>query len=363
MRVNILSVGCSLAFEPYLALSLAEFLADAAVSRVVRQGGSGLIVRSDGDLVLRHEHRQSSLGRNEIRHFSATLQVRREFYDISRMQDEVVLASFGNELLLSHPQSEMWLGRESVATLVEMFGRNTDQPAQDPVSSLPDWLRVSTGGERLLLSDQRTGRWVLLGEDHIRELDRRLDTLELGMGAVVGPAPPTIPVKGVSVHLQSAFKLAAALFDFGNTESFTPFEDITPVYSLKVSRSREGIELTDSTNRVGLTGREARKWQGIIREEIYRLRASQAERGGVRTVFAHDDEGSWVLQLGDEVYVPKSVLSRPSSPSEVVDAGSSYPRSKQVGEFLVQLNPASGACVALTEAELGSLIDSQQTPR
>jgi hypothetical protein len=363
MRINILSIGCGLAFEPYLELSLSEFLADATVSRVVRQGGSGLIVRSDGDLVLRHEHRQSSLGKNETQHYSATLQVRREFYDVSRMQDEVVLANFGKELLLSHPQSEMWLGRESVAALVEMYGRNTHQSAEAPVSSVPDWLTVSTGGERLLLSDQRTGRWVLLGEDHITELARRLDSLELGMEVTVGPAPPTIQVKGLSVHLQSAFKLAAALLDFGNSEDFAAFEEITPAYWLKASRSSEGIELADSNTRIGLTAREARKWQGIIREELCRLRASQVERGGVRTVVAHDEDGSWVLQWGDEVYVPKSVLSRLSSQNGVQDAANGYPRATQVGEFLVLLNPVSGASVALTEDELGSLIDKQQTVR
>jgi hypothetical protein len=359
MRINILSFGCSLAFEPYLAMSLAEFLTDTTTSRVVRQGGTGLIIRSDVDLVLRHQHRQSSLGKNDARHYSATIQLRREFYDISRMQDEVVLANFGNELLLSHPQSEMWLSRESVAALVRSFVGNADSSPQALVSTLPEWLSVSSGAGSMLLSDQRTGRWVLLGEDHIRELERRLDSLEKAVGTTVVPAPPTILVKGLPVHLQSAFKLAAALLDFHNSGAFAPYEEIAPAYWLKASRSNQGIELSDSNTRVGLTAREAHKWLGIIRAELDRLGARSVERGGIRTVFANAEDGRWVLQWGDEVYVLGTMLSRLLSQSPVVDIAD-YPRA-QLGEFLVLLDPASGACVALTEAELSCLVDPHQT--
>ena len=318
-----------------------------------------MIIRSDGDLVLRHQQRQSSLGKNEARHYSATIQLRHEFYDISRMQDEVVLANFGNELLLSHPQSEMWLSRESVVGLVRSFVGNVDIPPQALVSALPEWLSVSTSAGSMLLSDQRTGRWVLLGEDHIRELERRLDSLERAVGTTVVPSPPTIPVKGVSVHMQSAFKLTAALFDFENRGDFAPFEEITPAYSLKASRSNEGIELSDSNTRVGLTAREAHKWLGVIRAELDRLGARSVERGGIRTVYANGEDGRWVMQWGDEVYIPGTMLSRLLVQSRVVDIAD-YPRA-QLGEYFVLLDPASGACVALTESELNCLIDPHQT--
>jgi hypothetical protein len=359
MKINISSFGCSLAFEPYLAISLAEFLTDTATSRVVRQGGQGLIIRSDGELVLRHQQRQSSLGRNEARHYSATIQLRRELYDISRTQDEIVLANLGDELLLSHPQSEMWLSRESVAALVDGFVGDTRRSPEALASALPEWLSVSSGAGNILLSDQRSGRWVLLGEDHIRELERRLDFLGKTVATAAAPVLPTLQVKGMVVHLASAFKLAAALFDFENSGDFAPYEEITPAYWLKASRSNQGIELSDSNTRVGLTAREARKWLGIIRSELDRLGARSVERGGIRTVFANSEDGKWVLQWGDQVHIPGSVLSRLSE-SPVVDSGTGCPGA-QLGEFLVLLDPASGGCVALTEQELGCLIDRAQT--
>src|SRR5512138_4038735 len=110
--INIFSIRCSLAFAPYLAVSIREFVNDGvAASRVVRQGGTSLIIRTDGELVLRHDHRQARLGIEEALHYSATVQFRSEVYEVLRMQDEVVLASAGEELLLSHPQSEIWLNR------------------------------------------------------------------------------------------------------------------------------------------------------------------------------------------------------------------------------------------------------------
>jgi hypothetical protein len=278
------------------------------------------------------------------------------------MQDEVVLANVGSELLLSHPQSEMWLGSETVSALVDDFVGNADKPSQPLVSALPEWLSVSTSAGSLLLSDQRTGRWVLLGEDHLREFQRRLESLKGAVGTGIGPAPPTIPVKGVPVHLQSAFRLVAALLDFENRGDFAPFEEITPAYLLKVTRSNEGIELSDSNTRVGLTAREAHKWSGIIRAELDRLGARSVERGGIRTVFSNSEDGRWVLQWGDEVYVPRSVLSRLSSQDRVADVAKDHPWAR-FGEFLVLLEPATGGCVALTEAELGGLIDPDQMDR
>ena len=94
----------------------------------------------------------------------------------------------------------------------------------------------------------------------------------------------------MTVHLQSAFKVAGTLEEFANTGNFEPFVEITPIYSLTASRSTEGVELKDSNSRVALTRREARKWAGIIRGELDRFNAIQFERGGIRTVSATDEQ-------------------------------------------------------------------------
>src|SRR5215831_3593659 len=121
--INILSLRSSVAFAPYLSVAFQEFIGDRSISaRVPRQGGKGFVVRSDGDLVLRHEHRQESLQREDVRHYAATTEMRSRVYNVLRMQDEVVLANAGPELLLSHPQSEMWLSQRTVGALVEAFG-------------------------------------------------------------------------------------------------------------------------------------------------------------------------------------------------------------------------------------------------
>src|SRR5439155_23748098 len=143
------------------------------------------------------------------------------------MQDEVVLATVGDELLLSHPQSEVWLKSETVAALVRAFTSDSAPEAEGSLSGFPEWLKVSTGGGSLLLSDQRTGRWVLLGADHMRELERRRGSIGRWGGSVCGAAPPTIPLKGLTVHLQSALKLFGTLEEFANTDRVTPFEEVT----------------------------------------------------------------------------------------------------------------------------------------
>jgi hypothetical protein len=357
--INIGSMQCSLAFAPYLTVSAAEHLSGVAIaSRVVRQGGTGLILRCDGDLVLRHEHRQVSLGMEEVRHYAATIEMRREFYDILRMQDEVVLANVGDELLLSHPQSQMWLTREAVSALSSAFASQSTPEAEARFLGVPEWLKMSTGGGRLLLSDQRTARWVLLGDDHVRELERRLGSLRQSW-EIATPASPTISLKGLTVHLQSAFKLSLTLLDFVRNGKVTPFEEMTPYFSLKASACTEGIELRDSDNRVVLTTREARKWEGIIAQELERLNAHQVERGGIRTVFAASEAGCWILQWGDEVFVPRgNRFCRPSRSAILGEAG--FPIGKRVGEFLLLLNPATAACIALTDSESEYLDESQE---
>lgn len=359
--LNLLSIRCSLAFAPYIAESTSEFLDGGVVtSRVVRQGSSGLIVRSDQGLVLRHQNRQVQLGREEARHYAATAMFRREFYQVVRMEDEVVLATVGSEIFLSHPQSDLWLGQQAVAALLKTFdGRSSStSPA-----GLPEWLTVSAGGGRLLISDQRNGRWVLLGEDHLREIEHRLALLEHPQGAALPPQPPTISLKGVTVHLQSAEKLAETLEQFAETRRFESFVERAPDFSLTAREATEGIEITDETRRVGLTVKEARKWADLIRGELARLNSSCVSRGQIRTVFADAEQGRWILQWGDEVLLGAEALlpaglSEPFSPAP---SGQRPLRSegsleiRRAGDFVLLLSPTGGACVALDASELAKL--------
>jgi hypothetical protein len=348
MMINILSLRCSLAFASYLSRGLGDFLLDGVVaSQVVRQGGSSLILRSDGDLVLRHQHRQASLCRDEARHYAATVRMRCEFYNVSRLQDEVVLADVGEEIFLSYPQSEMWLTRDAISSLWKMFRCVPTAGPQHEVLSFPEWLKVSTGGGRLLLSDQRTARWVLLGEDHLQELERRVASLRKWEGVDAVPSPPTISIKGLTVHLQSATKLAETLEELLKTGRVTPFEESAPTYSLRASASTEGIELRDANIRIALTAREARKWLSIIREELVRLKVHCVERGGIRTVFAGNDDGTWILQWGDEIFVDKGEWLSSAGTRDATGC----PIAGRIDELLVFLNPRSGSCVALTDSE------------
>ena len=60
--INIFPINCSLAFAPYLLESLSSFMDEGReVSRVVRQGGSGLIIRSEGEMTLRYRNRETAL--------------------------------------------------------------------------------------------------------------------------------------------------------------------------------------------------------------------------------------------------------------------------------------------------------------
>jgi hypothetical protein len=345
--INILSIRCGLAFAPYLSESLSAFLRDGQfASRVVRQGGSGLITRSDSEMMLRYQHSESALGAEEARHYSATVSCRNDFYDIARMQDEVVVANVGSELLLSHPQSELWLKAEHISNMLAALGGASSAAS---VTSLPDWLNISTGAGQLLISDQRNGRWVLLGADHIKELERRLSLLTDFQPPSEQSKPPTISVKGIAVHLQSAMTLAAALEAFAETGQVAPYDESTPVYRLTESKATEGMEIRDSEQRAGLNAREARKWAAIIRSELDRAGAAQIERGRIRTVTACGEQGRWALQWGDEVFVPNESLAR-------LDAGEDELRIDRSGEFVLILKPATGACVALTEMEFNQLI-------
>jgi hypothetical protein len=358
MVINIFSIRCGLAFAPYLAESVAAFLKDGQfASRVVRQAGSGLIIRSDGEVLLRFQQREAALGEAEAAHYAATIRFRREYYDVERLQDEVVISNVGANILLSHPQSDLWLEAGHVSHLLKTFGRIPANEGEADSSSLPDWLNISAGAGRLLISDQRNGRWVLLGSDHIQELERRLALLDSTSGSPARYKPPTIPLKGLAIHLQSALRLAATLESYAETGDVEAFEEITPTYTLTVGRSVEGIELRDFDRRVGLNSREARKYAGIIRAELERLKVEQDERGRMRTVFADDEHGRWVLQWGDETLVPYDLLAALRSDQGLLPrAGTSSLRVKRDEEFFLLLDPSAGGCVALTKSEEAQLM-------
>jgi hypothetical protein len=359
--INIFSIRSSLAFAPYLAEAMSEFLREKIVtSRVLRQGGSGLIIRSDGPIILRYQNRQEELGSDEADHYRSTVRFREKHFQVSRMEDEVVIASVGSELLLSHPQSELWLTEQAVAALLQRFKGIS---ASGETSGLPEWLSVSASAGRLLLSDQRSGRWVLLGDDHMHELEQRMPRLQRGNPTPDPQRPPTISLKGVTVHLQSAATLADTLDEFATTGRFQPFSDCAPGFSLSVKETTEGIEVADAYSRVGLTAKESRKWVEIIRSELARLNSNSVTRGRIKTVFADAETGRWVLQWGDEVLVPNTLerahLRTQISQSKSKDHCLSETLKIREGDnFLLVLEHATGSCVALDENELNRLFNA-----
>jgi hypothetical protein len=339
--INILSVQCSLAFAPYLSESLAQFLDSGYVTpRVVLQAGTGLIIRSDGELAIRYQEREYRLGPAETRHYSATLDLRVEAYDITLMPDEIVMSNFNGAVVLSHPQSEIWLEPPVVEALVQTFNRGTP-----PESILPEWLNASPGGGRLLLSDQRSGRWMLLGPDHVDALASRLRYLSVAKPHTKSK-PPTIGIKGLPIHLQSAIKLARTLANFSATGAIEAYDEITPLYSLSVSPSTEGIDLSDSNNRVAITKREAGKWASLMSVELERLNTMQFERGQIRTTLADCDGGRWILQWGDEVLIPRGF----DSAFKDGRCENKF-RMKKIGELTTLLDHHTAHCVALSDSE------------
>ena len=346
--LNILAIRCSLAFAPYLADALAGYLNDGAFnSRVVKQGGNGLIQRSGDEMSLRFQAHEAALGRLEARHYAATIGFRSEHYDIARMADEIVIANVNESLLLSHPQSELWLEADTVAALLRVYNQGMNPSASD--AALPEWLKVSTGAGRLLLSDQRTGRWVLLGADHLAELERHAGMLAPGGQTASHARPPTWPIKGVTVHLHSAFKLVDALERFAESGSVMTFTEQAPGYELTVEQTREGMAIRDFDQRATLNAREARKYALILRDELERRAAVQVARGRVRTVIANEGDGRWVLQWGDEILITEPARSALRAAPDGESAGPL--RIKRTDDFLLLLAPASGACVALTRDE------------
>jgi hypothetical protein len=351
--LNILSIKCGLAYVPYFLESAESFLKNGEVtSRVVRQSGNGLIIRSTNELLLRHQNREAALSREDVRHYFSTVQWRSEIYDVVRKSDEVIFANFARSLFLSHPQSEIWIDAELLPSLMTAF--NTSNGANP--EALPDWLQIAGGDGRLLLSDQRNGRWVLLGSDHFAEFDRRYKLLA-AKDEIQKPAkPPTIWLKGLKIHLQAAKQLAQTFEEFAETGAFTPYEEIASTYQLIVLRSTEGMKISDSTLVVTMTAREARKWLSILRTEMDKFNLRQTERGNIRTVRAKLENGCWILQWGDEVFLSVEAISKiealQNSQTETKELA-----MKRNEDFFLILEKLNGGCVALTDDELKTLLD------
>lgn len=350
--INILSIRCSLAFAPYVLESAEIFLTTGEVtSRVYRQAANGLIMRFDETLLLRHQNREASLDSDETRHFFSTIKFRSDFYDISRTSDEVVLSSVGESLLLSHPQSEMWIEAKTIPSLLAAF--NGTIYAND--QALPEWLNISGGDGRLLLSDQRSGRWVLLGSDHFAEFERRYPAVHTSVAFPKSIKPPAIGLKGLSLHLQSALRLAKTFEEFAETGAFTAYEELTPVYQLMVVRATEGMKISDSIVSVAVTAKEARKWAEILKAEMGKYKAIQMERGQIRTVLASTEQGRWILQWGDEVFVSAEELNQIKS-LEGGEIQSERLAIKREGNLRLVLEKSNGNCIALTEEEVKRIL-------
>jgi hypothetical protein len=308
-------------------------------SRTVRQGGSGLVLNHNGSLNLIYRNRRASLSTGEASHYLAAIGLRTSFYDINLMSEEVVLASVNGSLLVSHPQSEIWLDQPAVFQLLAIYKSGQTSPG----AALPEWLVCSVAAGRLLLSDQRSGRWVLLGRDHMGEFERRLGLLTPVIESSA-PLPPVINLKGLEIHLQSAFRLARTLRHFAGTRAVDPYEDSAPDFKLSVGPAQEGIQISDTNSRVGLTAREAIKWAQIVDTELARLHADEIIRGRITTVFADAPGGRFVLQWGDEVFVPHGYSHQP-------DRGDNRLIHATDRGFILLLDSLKSACVALTVEE------------
>lgn len=357
--INLLSIRCSLAFAPYILESAESYSRTGeAISKVVRQAANGLIIRAEDDLLLRHQNREAALGREEVNHFLATISMRADFFDVQRKSDEVILATIGDNLLLSHPQSEMWIQAQSIPSLLAAF---TGTVRGDDLT-LPEWLTISGGDGRLLLSDQRNGRWVLLGSDHLAEFERRYNRLASAGETFTSPKPPTIPLKGLNVHLQTAFRLTATLEEFSESGSFTPFEEFTPNYQLVVMRATEGMKITDTNVMIAMTAKESRKWAAILRAELEKYQAKEFVRGSIKTILAMTEPGLWILQWGDEVRFSDDELKHLTWFREG-ETETDRLVINRTGDFLLSLDKASGNCVALTEEEANGLQSWIQSAR
>lgn len=365
--INLFSIRCSLAFAPYLERALAEYL-ESGYSRplVVRQGGNGLEARVDSpesrppSLIVRHEGREDGLDADSARHYRATIEFRTALFDVRRTSDEVVLAKTADGVLISFPLSQIFLEPEAAGAVVSCFKAGC--VAATDALAVPDWLVISASADRLLLSDQRSGRWVLLAEEHIDYLeDSCRDSNFADARGAIRTRCPGITVKGIEVPLFSAFRVARALEEFVASGKVTALNDVTPDGSIAIANAPEGIELRDTSHRVSLNAREAAKWGSIIRAEIERLKAMEFERGCIRTVVANADEGRRVIQGGDQILAGRGFIDECRKIASAVPDSSRMHCGdlvhQQSNDRMLLLSKTSGHCVALTEAEVDALFE------
>jgi len=143
---------------------------------------------------------------------------------------------------------------------------------------------------------------------------------------------------------------------FADTGEVLAFDDVAPQFSLRVKSSTEGLEINDSSTRIGINTREARKWAAIIDAELSRLRVTETERGSIRTVFADGEGGRWALQWGDEVLVPAECVSNLTTGGSLVEfEEDSSLAIREMKDFIVLLSRHDSSCVALTPSEINQL--------
>jgi hypothetical protein len=304
-------------------------------------------------LILGHQEHEARLSLGCAQHYKAVIDFRSLSLQISRLSDEVVMATTSGGILLSYPQSEMWLEPDEAAGIVRLF--REPESSRAGATRLPSWLLASVSGDRLLLSDQRNARWVLLASEHIEDLERRAKT---AVTATAGQPrrSPQITVKGIQVRLQPAFLVAEALDAFARTGQFVEFEEEAPESAVAVARAGERIELRVSDQRAGFDVREAAKWAAVIRAELDTLKAVQLDSGAVPTTVVDTADGRWVLQRGDEVLVPLALVERlrgSRGPKSGVEDQVSFALGT---DSLLMMSHPSCSCVAIGGREMDALL-------
>ena len=347
--INLGPIRCSLAFAPYLLEALNEFATSGSLhDRVVKQAGSGLIIRKDTMPLIRYQNRELHLDDDAVSHYIATIRLRSEHYGIRRTSDEVIIAGVCDTVLISHPQSELWLDQLSGSSIVSSF--DSEIPAAE---SLPAWLTISTMPGRLLLSDQRTGRWVLLSQEHVTEISERLSTLSKPSDTAARVAPK-VELKGIPLPLQLVFAVLAMLDAYSKESPVIQHEWSLPEFRLSSRLNAGTLELSDGNVRVAISRREAVKWVQLLEAELERYGAVQIHRGQVETTFANVDTGTWVLQGGDEVLLKFAADRQTDDALEALIESDRLVISRGDALTLI-LDSFTGACVGLSSTELKSL--------
>jgi hypothetical protein len=210
-------------------------------------------------------------------------------------------------------------------------------------------MTIAAQPDSILISDQRNGRWVLLGSDHMKAIEQRIMQTAFDRAAT-RPDPPLIDLKGLQVPLQFAFLVTDILEDFANGNDPEAQQHAIPECVLTIRSGPQGLELSNQSVDVSITRREAAKRAELMRIELEKQSASEVRRGKIHTVVASSDHGRWVLQGGD------AILLSPEQ-AEVLSADSAAGTTDRIascshGELTIFLDRQTGDCVALTPAEL-----------